>query len=736
MSTISLNTPLEKIKGVSPGYLIKLKKLDINTLEDLIYHLPHRYNDFSTIIPVSQLKPNEIATVSGQIVDIKNIYTWHKKMVLTEALIKDQSGTIRCLWFNQPYLLKNFPKNTYLNLASKCLLGKKGIYLSNPACEKIDPNLKKGVHTGRLVSVYPETKGLTSRWLRYIINKLQPYIPEINDFLPYEVIKSQKLMGLNQAIRQIHFPSSQEYADRAKKRLSFDKLFLIQLSALKQKNNWNKNSAIKIKFNESETKNFVQKLPFALTNAQRKSAWEIIQDLEKNTPMNRLLEGDVGSGKTVVAAIAILQLFLNKYQIALMAPTEILAQQHFQTIISLFKSYPINIALLTSNSIKICQSEQTKSKTNQPAIKILHPKKEIGQLIELIADGDIDIIIGTHSLIQDKIKFKNLALVIIDEQHRFGVAQRATLQQKLTKIEDGLPKTIPHLLSMTATPIPRTLALTIYGDLDISLLDEIPANRPPIITKVVNPTDRSKAYTFIRQQIQQGKQIFIICPRIEIETNNDSSPNYSLKTNHGFWPEENTKEIKNVKEEYKNLSEKIFPNFKIGMLHGKLKALEKEKTLQAFKNKEIDILLSTSVVEVGIDIPNATVMVIEGAERFGLAQLHQLRGRVGRGNNQSYCFLFTEMPSHINSARLRAISKCKNGFELAEKDLAIRGPGDFYGVRQWGLTETVSAFLTDVKLIQAIRQETSWLIKTDPELKKYPLLQQKLRDFKTINHFE
>jgi len=615
---LSLSTKIEQLKKVGPFYLKRLAQLKIKTIRDLFFHFPHRYDDFSQIIPISQLKEGQKATIRGEIAEIKNTRLFHKRMVLTEGLIKDNSGTIKAVWFN-----------------------------------------------------HHETAGLSSRYLRYLIKPLLPLTAQTTDFLPETIKKKFKLMDLAQAIRQIHFPDNSRLAEAARYRLGFDELFLIHLTTLKQKQKLNQEKAPIIPFEPNLIKSFVKSLPFKLTDDQRKAAWQIFQDIAKDRPMNRLLDGDVGSGKTILAIMAGLSVAKSGYQVALMAPTEILAKQHFETFKNFLEKEKIKIGLLTSsNKLKI--------------------------------DKRIDIIIGTHALIQKNVKFDNLALAIVDEQHRFGVAQRAALQEK----------TIPHLLSMTATPIPRTLALTIYGDLDISLLKEMPKGRQKIITKIVAPTDRQKTYNFIKKQVKQKKQVFVICPLI------DESDKLSVKS---------------VSQEYKKLSEKVFPKLKIAMLHSKLKPKEKEEIMKKFKEGKTDILVSTSVVEVGIDVPTATVMMIEGADRFGLAQLHQFRGRIGRGSVQSYCFLFADSTAKKTRQRLKAVLTAKNGFELAEKDLKIRGPGDFSGVRQWGLPDLAMASLNNLELIQKSRQAAQKVLENNLF---NPALKEKLKQFQKVIHLE
>jgi len=751
---MDLDSPVETIPRVSAIYAKRLNRLGIKTVRDLIYHFPLRYDDLSKIAKIGDAQANETVTVRGQIINIHAFRTPRKRMFLIEALIKDNSGTIRAIWFNQPFLLRALKKGEWVSLAGKVNYDGKTLFFSNPAHETIRleqlgaGNKPASRHTGRLVPIYPETTKLTSKWLRYILDLIFPKaINEFKDFLPAEIRKSQKLVDLSAALKKIHFPQTQKDIDEARRRLGFDELFLIQLFILQQKQKWQLNRAAIIKFDQNLIKKFVASLPFKLTNAQRKASWEILQNLEKTTPMNRLLEGDVGSGKTVVATIAALQTIKNGYQVAFMAPTEILARQHFEGLSKSLMNLGLKIALTTSSETKISYDSPL---GNHQEIEEIKPK----DFLRMTKEGKINIAIGTHSLIQESVQFKNLALAIVDEQHRFGVQQRAALQKNIVQMEDGLKTTIPHLLSMTATPIPRTLALTIYGDLDLSLLNELPKGRQKTITKIIAPANRQKAYDFIRQQIKGGRQVFVICPRIERQSSdgngnetrvvNSQSPDVTTGQNEHrnqltlydkrrlLWAE-----VKAVTEEYKKLSEKTFPDLKVAMLHGKIKAKEKEQVMRDFREKKYDILVSTSVVEVGVDIPNATVMMIEGADRFGLAQLHQFRGRVGRDKFQSYCLLFTDSDSQFVRQRLKALVSTQNGFELAEKDLEIRGPGEFYGTRQWGLPDLTMASLMDVELIKECRKEAEKLLADDsPELTNHPLLADRLKKFQLLVHLE
>lgn len=642
-------------------------------------------------------------------------------MMLTQATIEDETGKIKALWFNQPYLINTLEKGTFVCLAGKVKGKKSSKYFSSPAYEKIPENYKENSfelnHTGGLIPIYPETAGLSSKWLRFMVKPILAELEnKIPDSLPEKISKKYNFLPLKEALQQIHFPDSFKDADQAKKRFGFEELFNLAIFVLRERLKLAKENARAVPISLDFIKKFIDGLPFKLTDAQKKSAWQILKDMEKPRPMNRLLEGDVGSGKTVVSAIAALNAVKSGNQVAFLAPTEILAKQHFKTISSLLEKFNIKIGLITGKENYLDKEKITRK-----------------QLVKEAASGGIDILIGTHAIIQDyypstpaktPIQFNSLALVVIDEQHRFGTEQRA----KLCRRKDF----IPHLLSMTATPIPRTLSLTVYGDLDLSVIDELPKGRKKILTKIIQPKDKKATYEFIRKQIKEGRQAFVICPRIEPPKATPEQLAQGLLDERALsWMD-----VKAVKQEYEKLSKEIFPDLKIGMLHGKMKSKEKEEAMFLFKENVTNILVSTSVVEVGVDIPNASVMMIEGSEKFGLAQLHQFRGRVGRSYFQSYCFLFVDEPGIIHNRRLKALITCENGFELAEKDLAIRGPGDFTGQRQWGIPDLAMASLSDTVLVSKARNEAKEILIEDPELKKYPLLAQKAKEYKTRIHLE
>ena len=700
---MTFSTPIGQVPRIGTAYEKKLKKTGITTVRDLLFHFPRTYEDFSKITPIKDLKEGGTYCISGKLLDLKEIRTFKKRMSLITGLVEDASGAVKVLWFNQPYLIDSLKPKDEMYLAGKVLRDKAGIYLSNPIHEKLKEDMEDAslTHLGRIVPVYPETEGMSSRWLRSIIKMVLAQMKEVPETLPEEILHEKKFLPVRQALWQIHFPDSLAEANRATSRFAFEELFYILLFILSERKKIAQVKAPIIPFSAELMKRFTDKLPFHLTDDQKKAAWHILKDMEKPRPMNRLLQGDVGSGKTVVAAMAMLSAVKAGYQAALLAPTEILAQQHHKTVAQVLTPFKITIGLLTGKTDRFISP-----KLPSDYIEISRSK-----LLEKVKDNKLQVLIGTHSLIQDKVKFGNLALVVVDEQHRFGVKQRARLLRSATLI--------PHLLSMTATPIPRTLAMTLYGDLDLSLIIQLPAGRKQIITKIIPPANRPKAYEAIREEIAKGRQAFVICPRIE---RTEKTPKDT--------------EVKTVREEYEKLSKEVFPDLRVEMLHGKMTTKEKERAMRRFKAGKIDVLVSTSVVEVGVDIPNAAIMMVEGADRFGLAQLHQFRGRVGRAEHQSYCFLFTESNSHTVRARLKALEASTSGFELAERDLAIRGPGDFAGTKQWGLPDFAMHQLTNLELVEQARESAKALLEKDISLKNYPLLREKLADFREKLHLE
>ncbi|MFH0803929.1 MAG: ATP-dependent DNA helicase RecG [Candidatus Tagabacteria bacterium] len=687
-----------------------LNNLGFKTAKDLLWHFPFRYEEFASLSAVADLTEGIKATVCGKILETKMEKTWRKKMTIAEAVLSDGSGQINLVWFRQPYIAKMLKIGDAISATGKIQKNKKGLpagrqgfYIANPIYEKIGA---EEIRENRLVPIYPESAGLSSRWFRFAINKILKKVlagGNLKDPLPDFIVNRYHLPSLKTSLIYIHSPKNLKDAEAARKRFAFEEVFAIQLSRIKQRIQRDKQSCFSIKSEQKNIDEFISSFSFDLTSAQKKAINNILNDFQKKSPMARLLEGDVGSGKTVVAATTAFGVVKSGYQVAYMAPTEVLSRQHFKNFTDYFGPYAIKIGLITSSE---CLKFPSKAYPGKPT----HISKS--QLLKWTVSGEIPILIGTHSLIQEKVKFKNLAYVIIDEQHKFGTSQR----QKLAK------KSIaPHLLSMTATPIPRTLALTIYGDLDLTLLDEMPPGRKNIITKIVSPRDRQSAYDFIREEIKKEHQAYVICPRINEQSDSKSLISLTMKS---------------VKAEYEKLSKKIFPEYKVAMLHGQMKTQEKEKIMSEFREGKIKILVATSVIEVGIDVPNATVILIEGAERFGLAQLHQLRGRVMRSCHQPYCFIFTETNSLKSRSRLKALLKAKNGFELAEYDLKFRGAGELAGRKQWGISDVGMEALKNLKMVEAARTEAQNLLKQDSELKSYPLLAEKLTQQNTDIHFE
>ena len=644
---MDLTTPIGQIPRVGSFHASRLKKLKIETVEDLVHHYPFRYENLGTPVKINSLKVGETVSTTGKIGQIQNIRTRYGKN-LTLATITDGSSSIEAVWFNQPFLVKTITPGVKIGLAGKIDNFSHKPTLINPDYELLDRRgTKSGFHTKGLVPIYPETARLSSKWLRNKVREVLPMVVgEIDETLSKESQSRNGLITKIQALWQIHFPDSESQVHQARKRLAFEELFIASLQALERKASWEKLvKARPLNIHQEKILALISNLPFNLTPSQNKVIKEILADLSNGRSMNRLLQGDVGSGKTVVAAIAAYIAYLNGYQTAFMAPTEILAAQHLKTLTSILVPLGVKLSLRTSNSRK-----------REP----------------------FDIVVGTHAILSKNVTFDNLVLVIIDEQHRFGVEQRALLRTKAKKA---------HVLTMTATPIPRSLALAIYGDLDISTLDELPQGRKKIKTFVVPPEKRNKAYQFLKDKVLEGRQAFIICPIIE--------PSETLST------------AKAAKEEYSRLKTEVFPDLKLGLLHGKMKHSEKEIVMDNFRANQLHILVATPVVEVGIDVPNATIMMIEAAERFGLASLHQLRGRVGRSNQQAYCLLFTESSTRNVVERLSSLERHHLGLELAEIDLKMRGPGHIFGTAQSGMPSFKIAQLADFALINAARNEAN-----------------------------
>lgn len=657
-----LGDKLTNVKGVGTQTADKLRVLGLETVEDLLYFLPRKYNDFSTIIKIRDIAPGNV-TLKAQVEAVTGRYV-RRRLHITEAVLNDGTAKTKAVWFNQPYRAEQLTKGEEFYFSGSYELQRSSFVLSNPTAERVTD---LAISSARIVPIYPETKGLKSFTLRKLIKELLPIIRTLPETLPPKLIAKENLISLSDALEFLHFPQSTEQLQKARDRMAFEEVLELIAAAQLNKRDNVALTGYHIPFDQKDAQTFTSQLPFIMTNAQKKAVWEILKDFGQGTPMNRLLQGDVGSGKTVVAAMASYLAVKAGYQVAFMAPTEILASQHAETIAKLLQPLGIRVGLLVG-SIK-------------PTAK--------KALQEHIASGDIDMIIGTHALIQRHSQFHKLGFVIVDEQHRFGVAQRAELL--------GRSHELPHLLSMTATPIPRSLQLTLYGELEVSILDELPKGREPIMTRLYSGYNRKAMYVDIDKQLAQGRQAYVVCPVIG---------------------EGVDAELKSVTLEFERLKNEVFTHRRLAKLHGKMKPTEKDEVMQRFKAGKYDMLVSTTVIEVGVDVPNATIMLIEGAERFGLAQLHQLRGRVGRGVHQSYCYL---VPSEGKkpTERLFELEKSQDGFYLAEVDLRLRGPGEIYGRAQHGQLNLRIANLADLKLLKRVKEAADWLLSSDINLLQY-----------------
>ena len=699
----------------------------LKTAGDLLKHFPTRYGEAGDVKSIEYLNAGENAVVFGKIFKLKTAKTFKSRVAISTAEIEDSTGKIKLIWFSQPYIAKMYFEGNLVRIEGRVSQKRTKIpsevegelFFSNPKIEKVSEipegtsdSLFTGEENFNLTPIYPESRGISSNWLYHAIQKIfsSQILDEMEDPIPKEILKKYSLPSLKTALIWIHAPRKKEDAEIARKRFAFEEIFFIQLDRQKEKFIAQKEKSFLISKKDEEINDFIDTFPFPLTGAQKKSIDSILGDFKTGHPMSRLLEGDVGSGKTAVAATTSFAAVtttppnreFGNLQVAYMAPTEILAEQHFESFIEYFAKYKIAVGLITGSGAKKFPSKTNKEKWT----KISKP-----QLLKWVANGEIPILIGTHALIQKTVQFKNLALIIIDEQHRFGVKQRMQLRRK--------HDIAPHLLSMTATPIPRTLALTIFGDLDLSLLDELPPGRQIPETKIVLPHEREEIYERVRAELKTGRQVFVICPRV-----NDPDPD-----------KENTINAKSVKSETERLQKKVFPEYKVGAITGKLKPAEKERVMRDFKDKKMDILVATSVVEVGVNVPNATVIIIENAERFGLAQLHQLRGRVLRSSHKPYCFVFADSKSQKTISRLKSFTTVHNGFELAEADLQQRGSGDLAGAKQWGVSDLAMEAVKNIKMVEAARTEARALITKDFELKKHPLLAHHLSS-KAVVHME
>jgi GxxExxY protein len=885
--TVTLDTPLEQVSRLTPNQKKALDKLSIYTVKDILYHFPARYMDATQAVTIGNLKKGDRASVFGKIHNLKTRKAFRKKIPMSEATLSDETGSIKIVWFHQPYIAKMVSEGGLVRVEGKVSERNGKLFLSNPNLERISqvpqntgPLFGGGVEN-TLLPVYPESRGITSNWFYHAITKIirVGLLDKLKDPIPQEVLKKYNLPTLAAALVWIHAPQKISHAESARKRFAFEEIFFIQLEKIRERKEYEKNPSFKIDVDERAVDELIARFPFEMTGAQNKAIAHILADLSKDRPMARLLEGDVGSGKTAVAAITAYAVIKgkvhgtknNNLQVAIMAPTEILAQQHFENFISYFSYANIPVALITGSGCKKFPSklyaDRMRTGRGLNAEKIT-PWTNISraQLLKWVASGEIPILVGTHALIQKSVAFKHLAYVIIDEQHRFGVNQRQALVRRLSQNERGLTQTndkqaqgikidmllykdltyairncifsvkkelglghkeqiyqraleeeftkrkirynsqkqipvfyqkkqvgvyqpdfviedkiiielkalpfvgmrekkqlwnylkgssyqlallvnfghedvsiervicdslqsasnphksasSPHFLSMTATPIPRTLALTIYGDLDLTLLDEMPEGRKQVITEIVPPDQRKRIYEHMREELNRGRQAYVICPRID-----EPDPSKELALN-----------AKSVKEEALRLDREVFPEFQIAVLHGKMKPQEREQVMKEFECGEIQILVATSVIEVGVNVPNATMIVIEGAERFGLAQLHQLRGRVLRSTHQAYCFLFSDTKSGTSLERLKALSTAKNGFELSEMDLALRGAGELSGGKQWGISDVGMEAIRNIKMVEAAREEAQKMLASDPELLKFPAIKERIGKEKHDIHFE
>jgi len=690
-----------------------LKRLHIETVRDLLFHYPSRYEEPGANKHIVDCAPLEHVTLTGTITKTEARKAFHKKTPLGEAVLDDGTGTITLIWFHQPYMAKKFGIGSAVRVRGQIREKNKHLSIINPEIEFFtgEDFLLSGDISQSITPVYPTTAGISSPWIAYHIREALGHgiHEQILDPLSPELRARYKLPSLSASLLFVHSPKKVSDALAAQKRFAFEEVFYLNLARLRDRNHYQEYGAYAIHSDKTSVQKFIDRFPFPLTSSQKKATEAILSDCAQSVPMMRLLEGDVGSGKTAVAAIATYASVTEGYEVAYMAPTEILARQHFESFIHYFSHLGIQVGLITGSECR-----KFPSKVNPEE----HTHISRAQLLTWVANGEIPILVGTHALIQKSVVWKALGLVIIDEQHRFGIKQRMELVKKNEKA--CLPaRQAPHLLSMTATPIPRTLALTIYGDLDLTLLDEMPAGRKPVITEIISEKERERAYERMRNELCSGRQVFVICPRID-----EPDPEKEMAL-----------EAKSAKSEAERLQTDIFPEYEVGLVHGKLKPQEKESVMSAFTDGSVHILVSTSVVEVGVNIPNATVIAIEGAERFGLAQIHQLRGRVARSTHQSYCFLFPGTRSVTSATRLKAVVNAKNGFELAEKDLQIRGAGTLKGSAQSGISDMGMEALKNLKMVEAARIEAKKIIDEDTTLADHPLLRERLSHLNSI-HFE
>ena len=702
---MNLHSKVAQLNRIGHKVAAQLKRLGIETVENLLFYFPFRYEDYSQVLAIKDLTVGERVSVLAKIEQIQSRRNFRTRRLMIEAYASDNTGRLRLLWFGQPFIAKILKSGDLVYLSGKVARDKFGFNLVSPIYEKIKIGTAT-THTARIVPMYPLTAGLSQKQIRFLVSQVIYLSAQVADWLPSDLRERADVMELAETIKLIHFPENYNDIKSARERLGFDELFILQLRAEMIRQSLKRQTAPRVKFEPETVKKFLRKLEFKLTDAQKIATWEILRDMDKSEPMNRLLQGDVGAGKTVVAAICADSAVASGLQTIIMAPTEVLAFQHYESFRKFFGDGADKICLYTRSQAQILGDK------NIAHIQTLKRKKEY--ISQNIKAGKIKIAIGTHALLAEKVIFQDLGLVVVDEQQRFGVAQR-----KLIKDKSGHAETMPHFLSMTATPIPRSLALALYGDLYVSRIKGLPPGRQPIKTRLVDSKNRNQAYKFIADQVQVGRQVFVICPLIEITDGGEK------------FLDKSKLEKKSVMSEYKKLKDSVFPGLRIGYLHGKLKPKEKEATMREMAQGKLDILISTSVIEVGVDIPNASVMMIEGADRFGLAQLHQFRGRVGRSTHQSYCFLFTENESDKSQQRLNFFEKNTDGFKLAEFDLATRGPGEVYGRQQSGLSNFRFVDFKNSKIIKTARELALGI-----NFEKYPGLKEKIKAWESEVHLE
>ena len=690
LKLMACNDPVESLSGLAQKSKARFKKLSIETVSDLLHYFPIDYQDRRAVAMIDDVKAGDFVTVKVRIELMQAKRSFRRRTTVSEAMVADKSGTIRVVWFGNRFIQKTLKAGDEVYMSGKVYEDQFGLQLRSPEHEKVK---ERSIHANSIVARYALTKGMTHKSMRFFVSKaLEKCRPE--EWLPEIVTSRGGLMKISDALRAIHAPKTWKQLRMAQKRLKFDELFMLQLRASVTRSELIALQAPVLDIDEKSLQKFVKNLPYTLTDDQKKAAWAILLDMKKGHPMNRMLQGDVGSGKTVVAALVMYHMALQGHVSMLMAPTEILAQQHYETFCELFADFDVGIGLYSRSMRRVNGTDEALTKK---------------QFANILGHGGLKILIGTHALLHDPLKIDGLGMVVVDEQHRFGVAQRRSIKDRMKG------DLMPHFLSMTATPIPRSASLVLYGELDISIIREKPKGRKPIQTKLVSEIDREKVYGLIHNQLDRDRQVFVVCPMID---------------------ESDTMDVANVSSVFERLSKGVFSDRVVEMLHGKMKPKQKEDIMTRMASGEIDVLVATSVIEVGVDVPGATVMMIEGAERFGLAQLHQFRGRIGRSSHQSYCYVFVSKESDEANGRLRIFEKHDDGFVLAKHDLEMRGPGDMYGTMQSGFADLKLASLRDVGLIDLAKREAIKLCETDEDKSRCPEMWARLDVLRRRVHME